>query len=242
MWLDDYNYEGVKSTCLQVSTLKDILSFLVKYFSNWASKFLKSLFHWTRASKLWHLGTEFGFHVAVCPFTPHIWSDEGPERRVLAQMRPEVPGPFAVCLSPSSRNRWCCYKCCDMHLGGGSLWITMRIAFLESHSAFDTIQLLPLGEKLCGQCNDLLDQWLPHRQATGCVSGQCDSVLSDVVVSDTGAPLLPFLFSLYTTEGRRCLHSYYGSKKRWWGIRRATNTYEWRVESTEWTGNLIFKQ
>lgn len=31
-------------TCLQVSKLKDILSFLVKYFSNWASKFYKSLF------------------------------------------------------------------------------------------------------------------------------------------------------------------------------------------------------
>lgn len=44
MWLDNCNYEGVKNICLQVSKLKDILSFLWKYFSSWASKFSKSLF------------------------------------------------------------------------------------------------------------------------------------------------------------------------------------------------------
>lgn len=147
-------------------------------------------------------------------------------------MRPEVPGPFAGCLSPSSRNRWCCLKCWyDMHLGGGSytsLW--------GSHSWSPTVLSTPFS--FC--VDNAMISWISD-YLTGCLSGQCDSVLSDVVVNDTGAPLLPFLFSLYTTEGRRCLHSHYGSKRRWWGIWRATNTYEW-WEATEWTGHLILKQ
>ena len=65
----------------------------------------------------------------------------------------------------------------------------MRIAFFDLSSAFNTIQPLLMDEKLrAGR---------PQFVRLG-------SVLSDVVVSDTGAPqgtvLSPFLFTLYTTD------------------------------------------
>ncbi|KAI3368432.1 hypothetical protein L3Q82_025445, partial [Scortum barcoo] len=70
-----------------------------------------------------------------------------------------------------------------MHLDGGGG--TVRITFFDFSSAFNTIQLLLLGK--------------PQFVCLG-------SILSDVVVSDTGAPqggncaLSPFLFTLYTTD------------------------------------------
>lgn len=106
-----------------------------------------------------------------------------------------------------------------------SLCITVRITFLQSHSTFNTIPLLPLGEKLCGQCNDLLDQRLPHRQATGCLSGQCDSVLSDVVVNE----LYCFHSSSVYTPLREedASTATLNQREGDGGIWTATNTYEW---------------
>lgn len=201
----------------------------MKYFSNRAPKFLKYLFFIEQEPVnfgILLLSLDFMWLSAQLALISQVmkvlrdgsWPRWG--RRFLDPLQVAFHPHLGI--DDAAINAAICIWVADHY---ASLW--GRIAFLESHSAFDTIQLLPLGEKLCGQCNDLLGQWLPHRQATGRVSGQCDSVLSDVVVNDTGAPLLPFLFSLYTTEGRRCLHSHYGSKRRWWGIWRATNTYEW---------------
>lgn len=186
IWSNKWNLYIEMCTCLQVSKLKDIISFLLNYFSNWASKFSKSLFFIEQEP------VDFGILVLSLDF---MWLSA---QWALISLVMKV-------LRHGSWPRWGRRHLQRVQEPCEDPWI---LAFLESYGA--------LGEKLCGQCNDLLDQWLPHRQATGCLSGQCDSVLSDVVVIDTRAPLLPLLFNLYTTEVRRCLHSLYGSKRRWW--------------------------
>ena len=93
-----------------------------------------------------------------------------------------------------------------MHLDGGGG--TVRITFLDFSSAFNTIQPLLLGEKLRVMgVDDTMISWITdyltgRPQFVRLGHGFC--VLSDVVVSDTGAPqgtvLSPFLFILYITD------------------------------------------
>ena len=90
-----------------------------------------------------------------------------------------------------------------MHLDGGGG--TVRIAFFDFSSAFNTIQPLLMGEKLRVMgVDDTMISWITDYLTGRPQFVRLGSVLSDVVVSDTGAPqgtvLSPFLFTLYTTD------------------------------------------
>ena len=73
-------------------------------------------------------------------------------------------------------------------------------------SAFNTIQPLLLGEKLMKMMgvDDTMISWITDYLTGRPQFVHLGRVLSDVVVSDTGAPqgtvLSPFLFTLYTTD------------------------------------------
>ena len=90
-----------------------------------------------------------------------------------------------------------------MHLDGRGG--TVRITFLDFSSAFNTIQPLLLGEKqqVMG-VDDTMSSWITDFLTGRPQFVRLGSVLSDVVVRDTGAPqgtvLPPFLFTLYTTD------------------------------------------
>ena len=86
-----------------------------------------------------------------------------------------------------------------MHLDGGGG--TVRIAFFDFSSAFNTIQPLLMGEKLRVMgVDDTMISWITDYLTDRPQFVRLGSVLSDVVVSDTGAPqgtvLSPFLFTL----------------------------------------------
>lgn len=89
------------------------------------------------------------------------------------------------------------------HLDGpGS---TVRITFLDFSSAFNTIQPLLLREKLQVMRVDTSTiSWITDYLTDRPQFVRLGSVLSDMVVSDTGAPqrtvLSPFLFTLYATD------------------------------------------
>ena len=90
-----------------------------------------------------------------------------------------------------------------LHLDGGGS--TVIITFFDFSSAFDTIQPLLLGEKLRVMGVDTsIVSWITDYLTGRPQFVRTGSVLSDVVVSDTGAPqgtvLSPFLFTLYTTD------------------------------------------
>ncbi|TKS65974.1 putative RNA-directed DNA polymerase from transposon BS [Collichthys lucidus] len=90
-----------------------------------------------------------------------------------------------------------------MHLDGGG--DTVRITFFDFSSAFNTIQPLLLGEKLRVMgVDDAVISWITDYLTGRPQFVRLGSELSDVVVSDTGAPqgtvLSPFLFTLYTTD------------------------------------------
>ena len=89
------------------------------------------------------------------------------------------------------------------HLDGGGG--TVRITFFDFSSAFNTIQPLLLGEKLRVMgVDDTMISWITDYLTGRPQFVRMGSVLSDAVVSDTGAPqgtvLSPFLFTLYTTD------------------------------------------
>ena len=89
------------------------------------------------------------------------------------------------------------------HLDGGGG--TVRITFFDFSSAFYNIQPLLLGEKLQVMgVDDTMISWITDYLTGRPQFVRLGSVLSDVVVSDTGAPqgtvLLPFLVTLYTTD------------------------------------------
>ena len=89
------------------------------------------------------------------------------------------------------------------HLDGGGG--TVRITFFDFSSAFNTIQPLLLGEKLQVMgVDDTMISWITDYLTGRPQFVRLGSVLSDVVVSDTGAPqgtlLSPFLVTLSTTD------------------------------------------
>ncbi|KAK0134631.1 RNA-directed DNA polymerase from mobile element jockey [Merluccius polli] len=127
------------------------------------------------------------------------------ERLVLAQLRPQVrtfldPLQFAYQphLGVDDAVIYLLQRA-HMHLDGGGG--TVRIAFFDFSSAFNTIQPLLMGEKLRVMgVDDTMISWI-----TDYLTGRPQFVcLFSVVVSDTGAPqgtvLSPFLFTLYTTD------------------------------------------
>lgn len=78
-----------------------------------------------------------------------------------------------------------------------------RNALFDFSSGFNTIQPLILDEKLLGMCVDNATiSWIIHYLTGRLQFVRLGSVLSDVVVSDTGAlqgtVLSPFLFTFYT--------------------------------------------
>ena len=90
-----------------------------------------------------------------------------------------------------------------MHLDGGGG--TVRITFFDFSSAFYNIQPLLLGEKLQVMgVDDTMISWITDYLTGRPQFVRLGSVLSDVVVSDTGAPqgtvISPFLFTLYTAD------------------------------------------
>ena len=93
----------------------------------------------------------------------------------------------------------------------------MRITFFDFSSAFNTIQPLLLGEKLREMgVDDTMISWITD-YLTGSPQFVCmGSVLSDAVVSYTGAPqgtvLSPFLFTLYTIDFQYNSRSYHLQK------------------------------
>lgn len=114
-------------------------------------------------------------------------------------MGEEASGPLAVCLSAPFRSQWCCHlpvATRHMHLDG-------RNALFDFSSGFNTIQPLILDEKLLGMCVDNATiSWIIHYLTGRLQFVRLGSVLSDVVVSNTGAlqgtVLSPFLFTFYT--------------------------------------------
>ena len=81
----------------------------------------------------------------------------------------------------------------------------MRITFFDFSSAFNTTQPLLLGEKLRVMgIDDTVISWITDYLTGRPQFVRMGSVLSDAVVSDTGAPqgtvLSPILFTLYTTD------------------------------------------
>ena len=81
----------------------------------------------------------------------------------------------------------------------------MTITFFDFSSAFNTIQPLLLGEKLQMMgVRAYTVSWITDYLTGRPQFVRLDRVLSDVVVSGTGAPqgtvLSPFLFTLYTTD------------------------------------------
>ncbi|KAI3353469.1 hypothetical protein L3Q82_019997, partial [Scortum barcoo] len=131
------------------------------------------------------------------------------ERLVLAQLRPQVrkfldPLQFAYQphLGVDDAVIYLLQRA-HMHLDGGGG--TVRITFFDFSSAFNTIQPLLLGEKLQVMgVDDTMISWITDYLTGRPQFVRLGSVLSDVVVSDTGAPqgtvLSPFLFTLYTTD------------------------------------------
>lgn len=131
------------------------------------------------------------------------------ERLVLAQLRPQVrtfldPLQFAYQphLGVDDAVIYLLQRA-HMHLDGGGG--TVRITFFDFSSAFNTIQPLLLGEKLQGMgVDDTVISWITDYLTGRPQFVRLGSGLSDVVVSDTGAPqgtvLSPFLFTLYTTD------------------------------------------
>ncbi|KAI3354721.1 hypothetical protein L3Q82_004504 [Scortum barcoo] len=131
------------------------------------------------------------------------------ERLVLAQLRPRVrkfldPLQFAYQphLGVDDAVIYLLQRA-HMHLDGGGG--TVRITFFDFSSAFNTIQPLLLGEKLqVIGVDDSLISWITDYLTGRPQFVRLGSVLSDVVVSDTGAlqgtVLSPFLFTLYTTD------------------------------------------
>ncbi|KAI3375550.1 hypothetical protein L3Q82_003877 [Scortum barcoo] len=131
------------------------------------------------------------------------------ERLVLAQLRPQVrkfldPLQFAYQphLGVDDAVIYLLQRA-HMHLDGGGG--TVRITFFDFSSAFNTIQPLLLGEKLQVMgVDDSMISWITDYLTGRPQFVRLGSVLSDVVVSDTGAPqgtvLSPFLFTLYTTD------------------------------------------
>ena len=131
------------------------------------------------------------------------------ERLVLAQLRPQVrtfldPLQFAYQphLGVDDAVIYLLQRA-HMHLDGGGG--TVRIAFFDFSSAFNTIQPLLMGEKLRVMgVDDTMISWITDYLTGRPQFVRLGSVLSDVVVSDTGAPqgtvLSPFLFTLYTTD------------------------------------------
>ena len=131
------------------------------------------------------------------------------ERLVLAQLRPQVRmflDPLQFAYQPHlGIDDAVIYllQRAHMHLddGGG----TVRIEFFNFSSAFNTIQPLLMGEKLQVMgVDDTMISWITDYLTGRPQFVRLGSVLSDVVVSDTGAPqgtvLSPFLFTLYTTD------------------------------------------
>ncbi|KAI3374567.1 hypothetical protein L3Q82_021133 [Scortum barcoo] len=142
------------------------------------------------------------------PSTSHVMKVL--ERLVLAQLRPQVrkfldPLQFAYQphLGVDDAVIYLLQRA-HMHLDGGGG--TVRITFFDFSSAFNTIQpLLLLGEKLQVMgVDDSMISWITDYLTGRPQFVRLGSVLSDVVVSDTGAPqgtvLSPFLFTLYTTD------------------------------------------
>ncbi|KAK0147064.1 RNA-directed DNA polymerase from mobile element jockey [Merluccius polli] len=131
------------------------------------------------------------------------------ERLVLAQLRPQVeafldPLQFAYqpLLGVDDAVTYLLQRA-HMHLDGGG--DTVRITFFDFSSAFNTIQPLLMGEKLRGMgVNGGLITWVIDYLTGRPQVVRLGSVLSDMVVSDVGAPqgtvLSPFLFTLYTTD------------------------------------------
>lgn len=85
----------------------------------------------------------------------------------------------------------------------------MRLLFLDFSSAFNTIQTELLRDKLenSGGLPPLtLDSGLRHGPTTVCEDVRTKDCASDMVVCSTGGPqgavLVPFLFTLYTTDFR----------------------------------------
>ncbi|KAI3370559.1 hypothetical protein L3Q82_007067 [Scortum barcoo] len=82
-----------------------------------------------------------------------------------------------------------------MHLDGGGG--TVRITFFDFSSAFNTIQPLLLGEKLQVMgVDDSMISWITDYLTGRPQFVRLGSVLSDVVVIDTGAPQGTVLLSL----------------------------------------------
>ncbi|KAK0135139.1 putative RNA-directed DNA polymerase from transposon X-element [Merluccius polli] len=131
------------------------------------------------------------------------------ERLVLAQLRPQVeafldPLQFAYqpLLGVDDAVTYLLQRV-HMHLDGGG--DTVRITFFDFSSAFNTIQPLLMGEKLRGMgVNGGLITWVIDYLTGRPQVVRLGSILSDMVVSDVGAPqgtvLSPFLFTLYTTD------------------------------------------
>ena len=131
------------------------------------------------------------------------------ERLVLANLRPQVRAlldPLQFAYQPHlGVDDAVIYllQRAHSHLDGGGG--TVRITFFDFSSAFNTIQPLLLGEKLRVMgVDDTMISWITDHLTSRPQFVRMGSVLSDVVVSDTGAPqgtvLSPFLFTLYTTD------------------------------------------
>ncbi|KAI3359436.1 hypothetical protein L3Q82_002941 [Scortum barcoo] len=131
------------------------------------------------------------------------------ERLVLAQLRPQMRmflDPLQFAYQPHlGVNDAVIYllQRAHMHLDGGGG--TVRITFFDFSSAFNTIQPLLLGEKLQVMgVDDTMISWITDYLTGRPQFVRLGSILSDVVVSDIGAPqgtvLSPFLFTLYTTD------------------------------------------
>jgi len=131
------------------------------------------------------------------------------ERLLLAQLRPQVRtalDPLQFTYQPHlGLDGAVIYllQRAHMHLDGAG--DTVRIAFFDFSSAFNTIQPMLLDDKLRGMG--------VHDSVISCITDyltgrpqfvRLGSVLSYVVVSDIGAPqgtvLSPFFFTLYTTD------------------------------------------
>ncbi|KAI3354522.1 hypothetical protein L3Q82_019033, partial [Scortum barcoo] len=115
------------------------------------------------------------------------------ERLVLAQLRPQK----SMMLSSTCYNEPIC------------IWMVeeaLRITFFDFSSAFNTIQLRCYWVRSCRVMgvDDTMISWITDYLTGRPQFVRLGSVLSDVVVSDTGAPqgtvLSPFLFTLYTTD------------------------------------------